>query len=192
MSYNVNVNQNTVAEQANKQFQGGIHGNVALESVTFESPKKDGSGDPVLIFTFKGKNGETFRHIEWAVDPSRAADPVKAFENQGKRVKHILSKFIPEDEVVISGVSSYAEFAAKVIELLGTANEGKKVAIKLVYMRDSAKANLVFTKYLGFIGTDASSLSIGKNESATPPPAPSASTEEDLGTTELGADDLNF
>jgi len=180
MSYNVKVDQNTVAEQANKQFQGGIHGGVSLESVVFEIPRKDGTGDKVLMFNFKGKNGETFRHLEWAVDEAKAQDPQKAYENQGKRIKHILSKFIPEETVVIEGVSSYAEFAAKVIELLGTANVGKTVAIKLVY---NAKGNVEFTKYLGFIGNSPADLQIGNKEVVVKPTAaPSTADELSLGT----------
>jgi hypothetical protein len=184
--YNVTVNQETVANQANKQFQGGIHSNVTLESVTFESPRKDGEGNKVLMFNFKGQNGETFRHLEWAVDESKAQDPQKAYENQGKRIKHILSKFISEDSIIIEGVSSYEEFANKVIELLGSANVGVKVAIKLVY---NQKGNVEFTKYLGFIGNNASDLRIGNNELMT---KPSAQPTADPLNEELGADDLVF
>jgi hypothetical protein len=192
MSYNVTINQNTVAESANKQFTGGIHGNVTLESVVFESPRKDGTGDKVLMFNFKGKNGETFRHLEWPVDESKAQDPTKAYENQGKRIKHILSKFISEDAVVIEGVTSYEEFANKVISLLGNANVSKIVAIKLVYgTANSPKQNLEFTKYLGFIGNDVADLRIGNNEIIVKPSAqPTASEELDLGTSTT--DDLPF
>lgn len=189
--YNVTVNQATVANQTNKQFNGGIHSNVTLESITFESPRKDGEGDKVLMFNFKGQNGETFRHLEWPVDESKAQDPQKAYENQGKRIKHILSKFIAEDAIIIEGVSSYAEFSAKVIELLGTANVGKTVAIKLTY---NAKGNVEFTKYLGFIGNNAADLQIGKNELVTRPQAqPTADPlGDDIGAEDLGANDLVF
>lgn len=184
--YNVTVNKETIAESANKQFGGGIHGNVTLESVTFESPRKDGEGDKVLMFNFKGRNGETFRHLEWPVDESKAQDPQKAYENQGKRIKHILSKFIAEDAIIIEGVSSYAEFSAKVIELLGTSNVGKTVAIKLVY---NAKGNVEFTKYLGFIGNAASDLQIGAKELIE---RPKAQPTTDPLSQDLGADDLVF
>ena len=184
--YNVTVNQTTVGNQTNKQFNGGIHSNVTLESVTFESPRKDGEGDKVLMFNFKGQNGETFRHLEWAIDESKAQDPQKAYENQGKRIKHILSKFIAEDAIIIEGVSSYAEFSNKVIELLGTANVGKTVAIKLTY---NAKGNLEFTKYLGFIGNNAADLQIGKNELVTRPQAQPTADPLD---SDLGVDDMNL
>jgi hypothetical protein len=187
MSYNVTVNNQTVGNQANKQFQGGIHPNVTLESVVFESPKKDGTGDSVLMFNFKGQNGETFRHLEWAIDESRAADVAKAYENQGKRIKHILSKFIAEELVVIEGVTSYEEFAKKVIDLLGTANVGKTIAIKLVY---NDKGNVTFTKYLGFIGNTTADLQIGAKEMVVKPSI-QPSTADEL-SNELGADDLTF
>ena len=188
MSYNVTVNQNTAAEQANKQFTGGLHGNVTLESVVFETPRKDGTGDKVLMFNFKGQGGETFRHLEWPVDESRAQDPAKAYENQGKRIKHILSKFIPEESIVIEGVNSYEEFANKVISLLGAANVGLPVAIKLVY---NQKGNLEFTKYLGFIAHKVDELRIGNNEIVVKPTAkPSSPDEMELPT--ATQDNLDF
>lgn len=186
MSYNVSVTKETVGESANKQFSAGIYAGVTLESVVFESPRKDGEGNKVLMFNFKGANGETFRHLEWPVDESKAQDPQKSYENQGKRIKHILSKFIDEDTIIIEGVSSYEEFAAKVIELLGKENVGKTVAIKLVY---NAKGNVEFTKYLGFIGNNASDLRIGNNELMV---KPSAQPTADPLNEELGADDLVF
>ena len=155
-------NQETKSESpVSKQFTSGIHSNVELEGVSFESPRKDGTGDPSLIFTFRGENGEIFRHIEWAVG-DQAADPAKAVENLSKRVKHILTKFIPEDQAVLTG-NNYAEFSKGVIALLGDKHKGVKVAIKLLY---NQKNNLVFTKYLGFIGKDKTDLRISGSETA--------------------------
>jgi len=150
-------NQETVAESTNsKQFNAGITNNVTLEGITFESPKKDGTGDKVLIFTFRGPEGEVFRHIEWDVQDGDE----KKLENMAKRIKHILTKFIPEEQAILHG-DSYEAFANGVIALLGKNNVGKSVAVKLVY---SDKNNLQFTKYLGFIAKEAKDLSIGKTE----------------------------
>ena len=150
-------NNETVAESTNsKQFNAGITANVTLESITFESPRKDGTGDKVLIFTFRGPEGEVYRHIEWDVQDGDE----KKLENMAKRIKHILTKFIPEEQAVLHG-DSYEAFANGVIALLGKNNVGKSVAVKLVY---SDKNNLQFTKYLGFIAKEAKDLSIGKTE----------------------------
>jgi|688.fasta_scaffold307158_3 hypothetical protein len=182
MSYGFNTE--TKSESTNKQFNPGIHSGVELESVEFKSPKKDGSGDPSLMFNFKGANGETFRHIEWAVG-EQATDVEKSQQSLAKRVKHIITKFIPEEQAVLSG-NSYAEFAKGVINLIGDNNKGKKVAIKLVY---NDKGNLVFTKYVGFIALDAKDLRIGDKERITKTPIAPSNDDDLLGNT---TEDLPF
>lgn len=153
-------NQETKAESLNgKQFDAGIHHSVELESVEFKSPRKDGEGNPVLMFNFVGPNNEKFRHIEWEIG-EQATDPEKSAMALAKRVKHILTKFMPEEQCVLQG-STYAEFANGVITLLGDQHKGKKVAIKLLY---NNKGNLVFTKYVGFIAHEAKDLVISKSE----------------------------
>lgn len=159
---------NTKSESTNLSFNAGITENVELESVVFASPKKDGSGDPVLMFNFKGESGETFRHLEWPVDMSRE-DASKKLESMGKRVKHIVTKFIPEDKAVLTG-GSYAEFCNGVVNLIGTKNKGVKLRIKLVY-KDNG--NLAFTPYTGFIERMAENpttkLRIGNAEKVVKP-----------------------
>jgi hypothetical protein len=159
---------NTKSESTSLSFNAGIIEDVELESVAFTSPKKDGSGDPVLMFNFKGSNGETFRHIEWAVDMTRE-DAAKKLESMGKRVKHIVTKFIPEDKATLSG-NSYAEFGNGVVNLVGSKNKGIKLRIKLVY-KDNG--NLAFTPYTGFIermdANPTTKLRIGKDEKVVKP-----------------------
>jgi hypothetical protein len=179
-----NFNTETKSESTNKSFNPGIHSGVELESVEFKSPKKDGSGDPSLMFNFKGANGETFRHIEWAVG-EQATDVEKSQQSLAKRVKHIITKFIPEEQAVLSG-NSYAEFAKGVINLIGDNNKGKKVAIKLVY---NDKGNLVFTKYVGFIALDAKDLRIGDKERITKTPIAPSNDDELMGA---ASDDIPF
>lgn len=153
-------NQETVAESTNsKQFSAGITSGVTLEAIIFESPRKDGTGDKVLIFNFRGPEGEVFRHLEWDVQDGDE----KKLENMAKRIKHILTKFITEEQAVLKG-NTYEEFANGVIALLGKNNVGKSVSIKLVY---NDKNNLQFTKYLGFIAKKAKDLSISKTEKVT-------------------------
>jgi len=182
MSYGFNTE--TKSESTNKQFNPGIHSGVELESVEFKSPKKDGSGDPSLMFNFKGANGETFRHIEWAVG-EQATDVEKSQQSLAKRVKHIITKFIPEEQAVLAG-NSYAEFAQGVINLIGDNNKGKKVAIKLVY---NDKGNLIFTKYVGFIALDAKDLRIGDKERITKTPIAPSNDDELMGA---ASDDIPF
>jgi hypothetical protein len=188
MAYGFNTE--TKSESSSRQFSSGIHENVELTSVSFASPKKDGTGDPSLLFDFTGPNGETFRHIEWEVG-DQATDVAKSQEALAKRVKHILTKFIPEEKAILSG-HDYASFCQGVVLLLGTEYVGKKVAIKLLYVKD----NLRFTKYCGFIGKDAKDLYISKNEESQlvkAGAAPSSQGELELGIVDDGiTDELKF
>ena len=154
-------NQETASESSNElRFESaGIHSDVTLENIEYTTSKKDGQGDNVIAFNFRGKNGESFRHLEFDI---KDGDEGK-MASMAKRVRHILTKFIPEEKAVLSG-DTFEEFAKGVIALLGNNNVGKSVAIKLVY---NNKDYLSFTKYVGFIAKDAKDLSISKSEKIT-------------------------
>lgn len=141
-------------------FAPGISSNVELVSVKFDFPRKDGTGDKALLFDFKGPNGERHRHVEFPIG-DKAADPVKSAESLGKRVKHIVTKFIPEEEAILTG-NTFEEFCNGTIALLEGKTAGKKVCIKLLYDK---KDNLAFTRYIGFIAKNAHDLSISTAES---------------------------
>lgn len=170
------INKDTQVNES-KYFDAGIHDEVTLEKVCYENSKKDGTGKNVLAFHFKGKNGETFRHVEFPVD----ADDPKAdskFKNLGVRIKHILLRFVPEDQIIIANVNSFEEYCNAVIALIGNKNKETKVAIKLVY---DDRGNLGFTKYVGFIANTPSGLKIGTSEKltkVTSSPESSTSVEE--------------
>ena len=99
-------NNETVAESTNsKQFNAGITANVTLESITFESPRKDGTGDKVLIFTFRGPEGEVYRHIEWDVQDGDE----KKLENMAKRINPTRDLRLRNDVVLIRNASRNIE-----------------------------------------------------------------------------------
>ena len=183
-------NQDTkINERAS--FAPGINANVELVSVKYESPRKDGTGDKALLFDFKGPNGETHRHVEFAVG-ERATDPAKSAESLSKRVKHIVTKFIPEEEAVLTG-NTFEEFCNGVIALLDGKTAGKKVAIKLLYDK---KDNLSFTRYVGFIAKNPHDLNISAAESPflkKQNAAPTATDVLEEGVSpEAASDDLPF
>lgn len=159
-----------LAVNESNYFDGGIHSDVILEKVTYENVKKDGTGKMVLAFHFKGSKGETFRHVEWPVESSDANAESKVV-NMGKRIKHILTKFVPEEKVVIENVETFEQYCNAIITILGTSNVDKKVAIKLLY---DDKGNLGFPKYIGFIANDASALKVSNTEKITKPTPNSA------------------
>jgi hypothetical protein len=160
----------------NNRFSGGIHNGVTIEKISYENSKEDGTGKNVLAFHFKGSKGETFRHVEFEVEQSDAKAETKVV-NMSKRVKHILSKFVPEENIVINNVNSFKEYVDAIIAIAGTAYQGKTFCIKLNYGTTSYPSKYIgFPKYVGFISNDADSLKIGKDELLSPPSAnPTAS-----------------
>ncbi len=145
----------------------GINDNYKLVGVSYASPKKDGSGDCALLFNFIGPKGEQFRHVEFPIDETKENAASKA-QSMAKRIKHILSKFVPEEKIIITG-ENFEQFCKAVIGILGNNYKTIPVRIKLVY-NDSGK--LSFTRYTPFIermDAEKSNLVIGKNENITVP-----------------------
>ena len=150
-----NITKETESKSKYKEFNAGITPDVALSKVSFASPRTDGNSPAQLLFEFVGSKGEKHRHVEFEV---KEDDP-KADDKRGylaSRVKHILCRFMPEDQVILTG-SNWSEFANGVITLLGNNHIGKKVAIKLVYDK---KGNLGLPYFPDFIATSPSDLKI--------------------------------
>lgn len=123
----------------------GINENVKLLDIVRENSKDDGSGTEVLRFYFEDSQGRGFTHTEFPIDvenlkklaknwsnttPEEAVK--KAFNDMGAKIKHILGAFMPEDQVVITGVSGWEGYCDKVIELAAKQFEGQLYRIKVV------------------------------------------------------------
>jgi len=125
-----NVNKNIDSESSATNFLDvGIHEDVELKGVEYKiSPKE---GNEFMVFHFE-KDGKTLSHTEWKpkdVDPEKLENKTN---NQIKRVKHIVTKFISEDSYVFVA-TDFKSFCTNTIKLLGNAYVGKKVRIKVVY-----------------------------------------------------------
>ena len=147
----------------NNRFDGGIHSGVIIEKISYENAKKDGTGKDVLAFHFKGAKGETFRHVEWPVESSDDKAESKV-ANMSKRIKHILSKFVAEDSIVVGNVATFQEYANEIIRIAGNNYNGKTFEIKLLF---DDRGNLGFPKYVGFIAKDAGTLKVSATEKIT-------------------------
>jgi hypothetical protein len=125
-----NVNKNIDSEgRASNFIDVGIHEDVELKGVEYKiSPE---AGNEFMVFHFE-KDGKSLSHTEWKPkdqDPEKLENKTN---NQIKRVKHIVTKFIPEDLYVFE-VSDFKSFCQKTIQILGNAYVNKKVRIKVVY-----------------------------------------------------------
>lgn len=187
-----NITTETQSESNYKTFGGGIHSEVELQSVEFKIINNQvNNGEPTLSFNFVGPKGEKFNHLEYPAEGAK--DVQKAADWMGSRVKHILTKFIPTEQVVLSG-SNYSEFCNNIIALLGNNNVGKKVAIKITYgTKAYPKKRLCFPAFPDFIALESSELHL-KPEDLINPFTIQPTSEEDLGMMpgETATDELGF
>lgn len=149
------VNKNIDSESNATNFiDVGIHENVELIEVRFDKSPKD---NHFLAFKFKDSKGKELSHTEWEpVDPDskKLADKIV---NQTKRVKHIATKFVTEDDFTFDA-TDFQDFAHKTISVLTGKFEGKKVRIKVVYSWNNFTS---LPNYVPFI----ESMSIPKEQS---------------------------
>jgi hypothetical protein len=142
MSYIVNKTINSEARQANF-IDIGIHDNVELKSIEYKiSP----NNNPFLVLTFE-KDGKTLTHTEYEPKDKDGNVLEDKKLNQIKRLKHIATKFVSEEEFTIEA-ETFESFCKSIIRILKGRFEGKKVRIKVVY---SNKNFTAFPRYVPFI-----------------------------------------
>jgi hypothetical protein len=159
-----------------KSIGVGIQENCEMTKVVFgpSSERKEDS-PKALSFHFKQDGGGTFRHFEFPIDNDRekknaeayydrlvkagkTPDQVKplfvqtyikrVYTDQASRIKHIMSKFIPEAQCLISGVSTFEAFSNAVVKTLGSSYEGVKLRLKLIY---NSKDYSTFPRWADFV-----------------------------------------
>lgn len=142
MSYIVNKSINSEARQTNF-IDVGIHDNVELKSIEYKiSP----NGNPFLVLTFE-KDGKLLTHTEYEPKDRDGNILENKKLNQIKRLKHIFTKFVSEDEFTIE-TETFEDFCKSIIRILKGKFEGKKVRVKVVY---SNKNYTSLPKYVPFI-----------------------------------------
>lgn len=105
----------------------GIQENCELVSVSLNMDKGGR-----LDFEFKQSNGATVKHAEFPANPD-FGDVEKQATDVSRRVKHIATKCMPEAEFVIDNVTTFAEYANKVINLFGQKYMGRKFRMLFIY-----------------------------------------------------------
>jgi len=178
----INVNANATPTR----FKGGINEKVKLTGGEIETTK---NGNEVLAIGFVNPDGGTFKLRLWGVDKERVlrnADlyprthnrdiPSKkivkgaqitpeqaleeAYNDYNRKIKHILTKYMSEEDAEISDSSSYKDYANQIISKLDKKYFDIEANIKLVYDKNNY---LVLPRYGNFYelsGTDPSILSL--------------------------------
>lgn len=130
INFNVNSSIESEGVVSAQYLEAGIHENVELKNVEYA---KTPQGNEYIAFTFENESGKLV-HTEWS-PKSKDDDQEKLQErvtNQIKRIKQIVTKFVPEDKYVINA-NNFKEFADYTVKVLNIANKGQKVRLKALY-----------------------------------------------------------
>jgi hypothetical protein len=121
----------------------GIHDDVILIAIEF---KMSPNGNPFLVLTFE-KDGKKLTHTEYEPKDKDGKILEDKKLNQIKRLKHIATKYIKEDDFDFES-NSFEEFCQTMIKKLTGKFEGKKMRVKVIY---SNKNYTSLPKYVPFI-----------------------------------------
>jgi hypothetical protein len=136
--YNINSNLKVQESTRTTSIPVGIQENCKLTNVEKLTAS---NGGVYLQFTFEDAHGNTLKHIEWDVNPERVTPKpgetteeavARRVNSMLMRVKHICTKFVPENLFQVQG-NNFGELCDGVIRSLGTTYHGKSVRLKVVY-----------------------------------------------------------
>jgi len=108
----------------------GIHEDAELTEVKVDTSP---NGNAFLAFTITSADGKTLTKTEW--QPSGEDEILsKKARNQAKRVKHIMSKFVSEEDTKIEyDTDNWIKYASTVKAKLDPYITGIKIRIKAIY-----------------------------------------------------------
>lgn len=104
----------------------GIIENCTLHSVSIPEGKE------MLSFEFRQPNGGTVRHTEFPANPDYG-DVKDQATNTSRRVKHIATKVMPEAEFIMDDVTSFMDYARKVVALFEGKGKDQEYRMLFIY-----------------------------------------------------------
>jgi hypothetical protein len=133
------INQDTANANGTPYLEPGIHDNVKMTEVKYETTVK---GNEFLAFTWQDESGNKVTLTEWPYRMPKPFESMSAEEqdktkgiinSQMSRIKQILEVYIGKisDELINS--PTFKEFATKVVNLLEGKYADKLVRVKVVY-----------------------------------------------------------
>jgi hypothetical protein len=177
------INQTVKSEGSSTSvFPLGITDNAEMTNVSVDTAS---NGNAFLKFEFTSSEGSKLNHFEWPIDTQNEGWE-KKLQSQMKRVKHILTKFMEEDKIIINA-DSFENFAKGIITLLGNTYVGKKLRVKTVYSYNNYVSIPKYVPFVETMDTDPTRLNITsfdkmeKDEADNPATLSSTSTETKSG-----------
>jgi hypothetical protein len=162
-----NVTKEIESEVRSNNFMGpGIHDNCELkhkDGVTYpivygESAK----GKKFAAFHFLNDKNEVLIHTEWEPFDENEEKLANKTNNQIKRFKHIITKYVPKESFEGFTVNNFEEFVDKSIQILGNKYVGVKVRVKVTLNNSNYTSLPNYTPFLELMSVpkDKSTLSI--------------------------------
>lgn len=150
-----NISINSSIKSENERLGVAIPGVYRLKLLKVSgAPKQVNQQEtPAITFSFRLiETGEQYDHTEYH---PRAEDTQAKIDNKLARIRHIMTKFLPEDKCVING-DEWQEVFEK-IEAAFTANPGWESTIvvgKLIGTINNGRGYVKFPGYIGFLAVE--------------------------------------
>jgi hypothetical protein len=135
MIYNVTDKIESESSRSNNFIGPGIHDNCELKHKNADTYPliygESAKGKKFAAFHFINDKNEVLIHTEWEpfdVDESKLANKT---ENQIKRFKHIITKYVPKEKYEGFTAQNFEDFVKKSINILGKHYVGIKVRLKI-------------------------------------------------------------
>lgn len=145
-------------------IEPGIHDNIELVDVKVDTSP---TGSNFIAFTYEAQDGKRLTKTEW--EPLGEDDQKLAkAKNQAKRIKHIMTKFMPEEATKIEvDLDNWTKYASTVKAKLDPFIKGIKLKLKAVYDNKNYVSTPNYVPFLEVMGTDPSTLSISSIDKMT-------------------------
>ncbi len=144
------LNLNGVNNSEGSEFKVINGGNPGFcEPMTLKSVETgtNDAGCTFILFSFVDSTGAELKAYEWAVDMNRE-NAQNQVDSQMKRLKHIVTKLVPEG-IVLPSAGSFSDLYSALVNLINSSSmKGTQLRGKLVY---NNKGFLSFPKYVPFL-----------------------------------------
>ena len=169
-----------VTEEVSGFQVGTINDNVVLDSTEYVSGEKNGRLWEGIRFTYKRKMGAQVQIVTdqvlpvnpeiikgWNHQESFEATLKNLRNNWFARMKHIVSRFGVDMETLknaTASATSFQDYANKLINLLDTVNDKRKLYLKIVPNKDGYASVPMYPKFLQEMSTGDCILAFSKGE----------------------------
>ena len=133
------INQTLKSEGTSTSvFPLGISEDVEMTGVSIDTAS---NGNAFLKFEFTSSEGSKLNHFEWPIDTANEGWE-KKLQSQMKRVKHIMTKFMDEEKIVINADSFSGIIIASIPDVSATLVIAPKFLVSVILSKINITGSL--------------------------------------------------